>query len=482
MNRQRLMLVGSLVALVAAGTGFPLRALAYERDIHYYGTFAIAVAVGWRWADAMVIASANQGVDENKETVAALESSASIIPALQLLGVLKGDAVHQAARNFDLHSFSRVPGDAKGIAGDVRVARDQCRKRVADWISMNGGDNVSPAARTRLLIAVGVYLHCVEDMGAHQGYGGSCFTWRGSCTAHVWDSYIDDPGKRTNPDHPWVKPARPNLAGALGETSRDLSLIIQETRQVWKSRDEIPQGWIDMLVDRFRSKQIAELPDDKRIACHREVAGAWLSEYLESQSKWGRDLPQNAIVPISNAKCKVRNFGGAKTFVAIPEPAYPSLDPHGRPRRIDPRDGSYGRVRNAFDLAVDSVESTQECTSFWCRFHITIQVVNLGPSSSESSLVLLAVIPRDTADNSAAIRVQQKPLAPQERSPIKATIESPAGARRLKDYVVYADIQPARSLAEEAWNDGNVGNDSLGCTRERCERQRDSRREAAAGR
>ena len=48
-------------------------AQAYEADVHYSTTFVLARAVGWSEADALTIASANQGVDENQDTVAALE-------------------------------------------------------------------------------------------------------------------------------------------------------------------------------------------------------------------------------------------------------------------------------------------------------------------------------------------------------------------------------------------------------------------------
>ena len=46
------------------------------------------------------------------------------------------------------------------------------------------------------------------------------------------------------------------------------------------------------------------------------------------------------------------DFDGAKTFVEIPRPADPRLDPNGRPRRIE-QDGSYSDVEKTakFDLA-----------------------------------------------------------------------------------------------------------------------------------
>ncbi|MEO8064473.1 MAG: DUF6765 family protein [Pseudomonadota bacterium] len=43
-------------------------AKAYEADIHYSTTYVLASAAGWVEADALTIASANQGVDENQDT------------------------------------------------------------------------------------------------------------------------------------------------------------------------------------------------------------------------------------------------------------------------------------------------------------------------------------------------------------------------------------------------------------------------------
>lgn len=97
--------------------------------------------------------------------------------------------------------------------------------------------------------------------------------------------------------------------------------------------------------------------------------------------------------------------------------------------------------------------------------------MNLGPTSSDSVLVFIAIIPRILGDKSRAIRVKPDTLAPHKPQVIEANIESPTGAEELKEYLIYADIQPERSLEKEPWNDGNVENDSLGCTVNRCERK-----------
>jgi hypothetical protein len=43
-------------------------ARSYEIDIHHAATFAIALAVGFDWDEANLVANANQAVDENTET------------------------------------------------------------------------------------------------------------------------------------------------------------------------------------------------------------------------------------------------------------------------------------------------------------------------------------------------------------------------------------------------------------------------------
>src|SRR5690349_24860277 len=84
-------------------------ARAYEADIHYATTYVLARAVGWSKADALTIASANQGVDENQATVAALEADSTLASSL-----------HQAEKNLRFHCFSNSRGESGQIPADVR--------------------------------------------------------------------------------------------------------------------------------------------------------------------------------------------------------------------------------------------------------------------------------------------------------------------------------------------------------------------------
>src|SRR3954468_10664522 len=82
---------------------------AYEADIHYSTTYVLARAAGWQQADALTIASANQGVDENQDTVAALEVDTT--PGPSFAGYVMS-SLHQAEKNLRFHCFSKTRGPA----------------------------------------------------------------------------------------------------------------------------------------------------------------------------------------------------------------------------------------------------------------------------------------------------------------------------------------------------------------------------------
>src|SRR5207342_753071 len=100
---------GFFCACVLASLQWMSPAQAYEADVHYSTTYVLARAVGWSEADALTIASANQGVDENEDTVAALEVDTNSIGSLR-----------QAEKNLRFHCFSKTRGQPGQISADVR--------------------------------------------------------------------------------------------------------------------------------------------------------------------------------------------------------------------------------------------------------------------------------------------------------------------------------------------------------------------------
>src|SRR3954469_16335289 len=96
---------GILCACLLASLQSMTVAQAYEADIHYSTTYVLARAAGWSQDDALTIASANQGVDENEDTVAALEVDTTGSPSMA--GYVTS-SLRQAEKNLRFHCFSKT--------------------------------------------------------------------------------------------------------------------------------------------------------------------------------------------------------------------------------------------------------------------------------------------------------------------------------------------------------------------------------------
>jgi hypothetical protein len=117
----------TLVVVAAAGSAHV--AAAFERDTHYYGTFALALTSCFDWREAHLIASADVMVDGNRSTVAELD------PA-KLHNKTGWHAFgHSAERYYELWE---------------RVTLEQ--------------------REAERLIAFGQFLHYLQDWEAHAGY------------------------------------------------------------------------------------------------------------------------------------------------------------------------------------------------------------------------------------------------------------------------------------------------------------------------
>lgn len=255
---------GILCACLLASLQSITVAQAYEADIHYSTTYVLARAVGWPEADARTIASANEGADENQDTVAALEVESS--PSPSLAGYVTS-SLHQAEKNLRFHCFGRTPGQGNQISADVLTVISQHFAEVAD------GDE-DPQRNARRMIALGVALHCQQDAYSHAGFGGACGSYLGSCLGHTYETFLDQVvfsmvGKHHfEPDHPGVSGQR--LLEALQGTVRELA-----ARRPRNSSGSIPSRELVALSDDLRGSGL-ELPDDVRRDCNRYIAGKWL--------------------------------------------------------------------------------------------------------------------------------------------------------------------------------------------------------------
>jgi hypothetical protein len=314
---------GIVPAVVLASLQALSTAQAYESDIHYSATFVLARAVGWSEADARIIASANEGVDQNEATVAALEME----------GLATG-SLRQAEKNFRFHCFSATGGEGGRIAADVREV-------MAGRFAGIPGHAEDAAGHTRRLIALGVALHCQQDAHAHVDFGGSCGAHRGNCYGHTHQNLLDQVAFRLlgrhyfNPDHPAVSGG--HLLETLEGTVREL-----QARRPGGAARFIPARDLIALSNALRASGI-ELPDDVRMECNRHIAGQWLFDFLRAGGR-ARDVANasGTLAPGVARTCGNPSLASA-AIAKIPAPRFPLLDADASPMLVR-ADGGYRSV------------------------------------------------------------------------------------------------------------------------------------------
>lgn len=336
---------GILCACLLASLQSLIPAWAYESDIHYSTTYVLARAVGWTETDAAIIASANQGVDENQDTVAALEVDTTSIASLA--GYL-ASSLRQADKNLRFHCFSKTRGQAGRISKDVLDVMS------AHFANVPRQD-LEPRRNTRRLVALGVALHCQQDAHAHVEFGGSCGAHPGSCYGHTHETFLDQVifrvmGKHYfNPDHPGV--SGEHLLETLQGTVRALSA--GRTRDSVRS---LSKRGLAALSDALRSSGL-ELPDDVRRDCNRYIAGKWLFDRLSAGGGAHDGIEAvTTLAPDVAVTCGNATLASAR-IVRIPEPRFPRLNSDGSPYHVH-SNGSYALIRGgSFEDSLPSIRS-----------------------------------------------------------------------------------------------------------------------------
>lgn len=303
-------------------------AQAYEGDIHFSATYVLARAVGWEEADALTIASANQGVDENEATVAALEVDST--PSQSLAGYITS-SLHQAEKNLRFHCFSTTRGQQGRISDDVLKVMS------GHFASVPDRDD-SPRGNTAALIALGAALHCQQDAHAHVSFGGSCGSYSGSCYGHTHQNFLDQllfsllKKHYFNPDHPGV--SGEELLEALQGTADELS-----ARRPKRSLRSVSHAELLALTRGLRSSGL-ELPDDVRRECNQYIAGKWLHDIFQSGRQPHDAAGKVQVFPPEVAgKCRNASLASA-AVVLIPPPRFPRLNPDASPYLVK-ADGTY---------------------------------------------------------------------------------------------------------------------------------------------
>jgi len=228
-------------ALVATST-----ALAYEEDVHYDVTFALAAALGMNWEQARVVASAAQAIDENRFTEPTL--------------VVGQYYVKLSLQDFAFHCFSPEP-DKPGqrnakVLDNMQALEGKALQRIKESLRTN-----SEQDKLRALIAIGVYLHCQQDSWSHSGYGATH-------TGHSFDNFIG-----TSPDQTarYVELTK----SALAETADKLRqfIVAMDLRPKDISQENLNELSAGMTEYGPHAPAI-NVP--QRPACNRKITERWL--------------------------------------------------------------------------------------------------------------------------------------------------------------------------------------------------------------
>ncbi len=268
MSRVTIILALSLLA------GTPHVVLAAEEHFHYHITFVVALAVGWSWEEAQLIASTNLAVDENEETVASLEMT------------WKKKFLHMSPKSLRFHCFSGT--------NDQRASkRDDRNQDVKDNLAFlearanqaidQARQSQNPQEITQAFVAIGVYLHCQQDSWFHSGFGGQ---WDG----HALESFFAMIFGTPDPDQAAARPAKTERA--LDEMVSKLTSF----RRRWGGTiNEITQS--DLLqFKRFLTHPITNrMTKRERETCDQRLAGYWLYRLLHERD-------QLVLVPNGNIR------------------------------------------------------------------------------------------------------------------------------------------------------------------------------------
>lgn len=270
---------------------------AFQSDVHYHATFAIALATGWSWEDSSLIAGTDQGVDENIDTRPSIlisERSATDPPQTsrielnlwQTLGALAASTKYPpglSLQDFVFHCFSRskdvplrrnrdVDERLRALEADVVRALDIWRQQR------------TPPSRIRALVAVGTYLHCQQDSWSHSGYGGEPL-------GHVKDGTLPD-----NPAN------NPELTMRALRESEDKLTAFRE-RLARNTARSIPDAARRELLAGLTHRAAREMGDAERVTCNGSLTEYWLRRLLTRSGRLDdvpdkpRSLQDTTIAP-----------------------------------------------------------------------------------------------------------------------------------------------------------------------------------------
>ncbi len=290
--------------------------LAAEEHFHYHMTFVVALAVGWSWEEAQLIASADLAVDENEETVASLEMT------------WKKKFLHMSPKSLRFHCFSATD-DGKASRRNARNRDVEENLALLEARANQAIDRArhsqNPLEVTQALVAMGVYFHCQQDSWFHSGFGGQ---WDG----HALESFFAMLFGTPDPDQAAARPTK--TEHALDEMVSKLTSF----RRRWGGPlNEITPYDLSQLKNFLTHPITNKMTQRERAACDQRLAGHWLYRLLHPRGQLVRVPNENIRDDLMRLSPRCRRVQ-AEVFVE-PNAAHWIKVPSARPLKLE-LDGS----------------------------------------------------------------------------------------------------------------------------------------------
>ena len=166
----RLVLSALLVSVIMAPAVYPVVPGAYEKDVHYYLTFFLAVATCFEPIEAYLIASGDLSVDKDSD----------VYPLPTVEDVKSSD--------YSRYSRSLLKFHAMGTKEEVDPILRRMKTGVHDSFRSEG-------PKAGVLVSYGIYLHALQDSFSHRGYTRIIGHLLDSLRGRDPDSLATNPGK-----------------------------------------------------------------------------------------------------------------------------------------------------------------------------------------------------------------------------------------------------------------------------------------------
>ena len=359
------------VALAAVlGVGSAHLAAAFERDTHYYSTFALALTSCFDWREAHLIASADVMVDGSRGTVAELD------PAKRHNKAAWHAFGHSAERYYEL--WERVT----------------LERREAER-----------------LVAFGQFLHYLQDWEAHAGYPVHLGHAKATVLGHDPDS---------------MARSEPRTRHAVQATLDHMALLCEQLGRLPEGIDH-PDEAVPELLDRVHGNRLVrdliELSDP---AWRKTLKGGLTEHGAAIMAENIRRVEQYVLEEIAPlpAKNVPADFRPGSDQLGIPEPLELDFDADGRiashlPTHVE-RAGLHPEDDH-LDPADHHVRVVQARPkkSGW---RVQVEVTNVGDKPMPSGELLAIVVDALTDETLGQATVDVREVAPGDAIKMKLMV------------------------------------------------------------